>query len=223
MPLIALREPAKPAQLNTRYVGDEPIGCRMAIDASYRALPYQPLIERAMHDHSAAEALRYFSTLATDDIALSRHHDDPLWLELAPIARQLVRQRPGLLDRAFTTRSWDAVYWMLAPNRRAHAERNPEGMAEIAVFGAEQFTCNAVAPQGIPYGLIRPDTATAVADYIEGMLADAPALFDVQAMHAAHVYKFPQDRDHVLNLLKTYARSYRQAAEMDEWVLVTRD
>ncbi|MEU1994019.1 hypothetical protein ABZ511_06160 [Nocardia gamkensis] len=80
----------------------------MAIDASYRAQPYQPLIERAMHDHSAAEALWYFSTLATDDITLSRHHDDPLWLELAPIARQLVRQRPGLLDRAFTTRSWDA-------------------------------------------------------------------------------------------------------------------
>ncbi|WP_255458695.1 hypothetical protein [Nocardia sp. SYP-A9097] len=42
-------------------------------------------------------------------------------------------------------------------------------------------------------------------------------------MQAAHVYKVPHDRDHVLNLLNDYVRLYRQAAEKDEWVLVTRD
>ncbi|MEV6769206.1 hypothetical protein AB0N05_11325 [Nocardia sp. NPDC051030] len=195
----------------------------MAIDASYQALPYGPLIERAMHDQNTAEALQFFDTLATVDIALTPYRDDPLWLELAPIARQLASERPGLLERALVTRSWDAAYWMLAPNRRAQADRNPDGLAEIAVFGAEQYPCKAVATQGIPYRLVRPDTAAAVAHYIENMLAGAPALFDVQAMEAAQVYKLPHDRDDVLNLLDDYARLYRQAAEMDEWVLVTRD
>lgn len=195
----------------------------MAIDASYQALPYEPLIERAMRDPSTAEALQFFDTMATADIALTRYRDDPLWLELAPIARQLASERPGLLERAFVTRSWDAVYWMLAPNRRARADRNPDGLAEIAVFGAEQYPCKAVATQGVPYRLVRPDTAAVVADYIEGVCADAPALFDVLAMEAAQVYKLPRDRDYVVNLLDDYARLYRQAAEMDEWVLVTRD
>ncbi|MFJ4654583.1 hypothetical protein ACIP5Y_25205 [Nocardia sp. NPDC088792] len=195
----------------------------MAIDASYQALPYEPLIERAMHDPGTAEALQFFDTIATADLALTPYHDDPLWLELAPIARRLADERPGLLERALVTRSWDAVYWMLAPNRRARADRNPQGLAEIAVFGAEPYPCKAVATQGVLYRLVRPDTAAAVADYIEVMLADAPALFDVQAMEAAQVYKLPHNRDHVVNLLNDYARLYRQAAEMDEWVLVTRD
>ncbi|MEV6274046.1 hypothetical protein [Nocardia sp. NPDC051832] len=195
----------------------------MAIDASYRALPYDPLIKRAMNDRETAEALGFFRTMATDDITKGPYHDDPLWLELVPIARDLVNTHPALLNRALSTRAWDAAYWMLAPNRRAQTDRNPHGLAEICVFGAEEFPCKAVSSVGIPLRLVRPNTAAAVAEYVENILDDAPALFDIEAMQAAHVYKPPRDRALFLSLLNDYARLYRQAAEANEWILVTHD
>ncbi|MFJ4654672.1 DUF1877 family protein [Nocardia sp. NPDC088792] len=196
----------------------------MAIDARYRAIPYEPLLERAMRDREAAEdAIQFFSSLATDDVATSPYWDDPIWLELAPVARQIVRERPGILDRTFSTRAWDAAYWLLAPNRRKQEGRNPIGLAEIAVFGAEPFASGATATQGIPLRFVRPATARTVATYVDDMREIAPQLFDPDAMEAAGVYKAPWDLDYLIDLLAEYARLYRAAADLDECVLVKHD
>lgn len=195
----------------------------MSVDARYQAVPYQPLVARAMVDRAAAEAIQFFRELATVDVAGSRHRDDPAWRELAPVARQVVRDRPGILDRTLTTRAWDAVYWLLAPNRRAGRARDPDGPAEIAVFGAEPFPGGAVATQGIPLRFVRPATAVVLAGYVASMVDDARNVFDPEAMAAAGVYKAPWDRDHLMDLLARYARLYRRAAELDECVLVVHD
>ncbi|MFI6996455.1 DUF1877 family protein [Nocardia sp. NPDC050175] len=196
----------------------------MGLDAGYQAIPYDPLLERAMHDRAAAEdAIVLFSRLATEDLANSQYRDDPLWRELAPIARQLVRERPGILDRNFSTRAWDAVYWLLAPNRREGAERNPSGLAEITVFGAEPFASGATAGQGITLRFVRPTTARTVADYVENSVDSAAHLFDADAMVASGVYKGAQKREYLLDLLAEYAKLYRLAADLDECVLVTLD
>jgi hypothetical protein len=149
----------------------------MALDARYQAVPYEPLLERAMRDREAAEnAIQFFSSLATNDVADSRYREDPIWMELAPVARQVARQRSGILDRTFSTRAWDAVYWLLAPNRRKQEERNPAGLAEIAVFGAESLASGATAGQGSPLRFVLPTTARPVADYVENSLETASHL-----------------------------------------------
>ncbi|MGW2660490.1 DUF1877 family protein [Nocardia tengchongensis] len=196
----------------------------MALDARYRAIPYEPLLERAMRDREAAEdAIQFFGGLATEDVANSPYWDDPIWLELAPVARQIVIERPGILDRTFSTRAWDAVYWLLAPNRRNQERRNPTGLAEIAVFGAEPFASGATATQGDPLQFVRPSTARTVAEYIENSLESAAQLFDAEAMEASGVYKGPRTRDYLLDLLAQYAQLYRLAADLDECVLVKLD
>lgn len=176
-----------------------------------------------MVDREAAEAMQFFSALATDDVANSRYWDDPVWLELSPVAREVVSTRPGILDRTFSTLAWDAVYWLLAPNRRAERPRDPNGPAEMAVFGAEGFPCGATATQGIPYRFVRPSTAAILADHVSNALDDVPDLFDADAMAAANVYKAPSDCDDMVTLLTRYAQLYRLAAELDECVLVVRD
>ncbi|MEV0549110.1 DUF1877 family protein [Nocardia salmonicida] len=196
----------------------------MALDARYQAVPYEPLLERAMRDREAAEnAIQFFSSLATSDGADSQYWDDPIWVELAPVARRIVRQRPGILDRTFSTRAWDAVYWLLAPNRRKQGERNPAGLAEIAVFGAESLASGATAGQGNPLRFVRPTTARTIADYVENSLETAPRLLDAEAMEASGVYKGPWDRDYLLDRLAQYAELYRLAADLDECILVTLD
>ncbi|PKV98370.1 DUF1877 family protein [Nocardia fluminea] len=196
----------------------------MALDARYQAVPYEPLLERAMRDREAAEnAIQFFSSLATNDVADSRYRDDPIWVELAPVARQVARQRSGILDRTFSTRAWDAVYWVLAPNRRKQEERNPAGLAEIAVFGAESLASGATAGQGSPLRFVLPTTARTVADYVENSLETASHLFDAEAMEATNVYKGPWDRDYLLDELARYAELYRIAADLDECILVTLD
>ncbi|MGW4245798.1 DUF1877 family protein [Nocardia sp. NPDC004722] len=196
----------------------------MSLDARYRALPYEPLLARAMRDREAAEdAIQFFDSLATTDIANSPYHDDPIWLELAPVARRIVLERPGILDRTLSTRAWDAAYWLLAANRRNQQARNPTGWAEIAVFGAEPFASGATATQGIPLQFVRPPTARTVADYIDDNLKTASQLFDPEAMEAAGVYKSPWDLDHLLDLLTRYAQLYRTAADLNECVLVKLD
>lgn len=110
------------------------------------------------------------------------------------------------VDAAFSTRAWDAVYWLLAPNRRAGTVRDPDGLAQIAVFGAEAFPCGAVAGQGIPLRFVRPELAAAVAEHV---LRVADGAFDRDAILAAGVYKAPWERDQ----LADYARVYRRAAE----------
>jgi hypothetical protein len=195
----------------------------VAIDADYQAIPYKPLVQRAMVDRSVAEVLQFFRALATADLAESRHWDDPVWLELVPVARQVVTDRPGILDRTFSTRSWDAIYWLLAPNRRAQEERNPQGLAEMTVFGAEKFLCGARSTQGMPLQFVRPETASTVADYVESMVPHAGDLVDAAAMEAAGVYKGPRDRDYLVDLLRQYAQLYRVAADLDECVLVVLD
>ncbi|MEV6562877.1 DUF1877 family protein [Nocardia sp. NPDC051756] len=196
----------------------------MAIDARYQAMPYEPLLERAMRDREAAEdAIQFFDSLATDDVANSRYRDDPIWLELAPVARRIVGERPGLLGRTFSTRAWDAVYWLLAPNRRNQEGRNPHGLAEIAVFGEEPLASGATATQGIPLRFVRPDTARAVAAFVASNREIAARQLDTEAMEAAGVYKGPRDRDYLLDLLGQYADLYRTAADLDECVLVKLD
>jgi hypothetical protein len=192
----------------------------VAIDARYQSIPAGPLLDRAMVDREAAEAMQFFDDLTTMDVDYSRHLNDPVWRELAPLARQLANDRPWLLDRAFTTRAWDAVYWMLAPNRRSGDNRDPTGLAEIAVFGAERFPCGAVATQGIPLSFVPIETVPAVAAYVENATLD---LFDATAMEDADVYKSPWRRDRVVDVLARYAQLYRRAAEMDECVLVVLD
>ncbi|MCA2210911.1 hypothetical protein [Nocardia rosealba] len=191
----------------------------MALDARYQALPYEPLLERAMRDREAAEnAIQFFRRLATTDGADSRYWNDPIWVELAPIARQIVSQRPDILDRTFSTRAWDAAYWLLSPNRRNQEERNPVGLAEIAVFGAESLASGATAGQGNRLRFVRPTTARTIADYVENNLEITAHLFDGEAMEAAGVYKGPWDRDYLLDqlagmpscidLLPTWANAY---------------
>ncbi|MEC3917699.1 DUF1877 family protein [Nocardia sp. CDC160] len=196
----------------------------MSLDARYRAIPYEPLLERAMRDREAAEdAIQSFGRLATDDVANSPYWDDPIWLELAPVARQIVTERPGILDRTFSTRAWDAVYWLLAPNRRNQEGRNPSGLAEIAVFGAEPFASGATATQGIPLRFVRPPIARTAAEFVENSLGSAAQLFDAEAMEASGVYKGPWELDYLLELLTQYAQLYRLAADLDECVLVKLD
>ncbi|MGM7648885.1 DUF1877 family protein [Nocardia sp. JW2] len=193
----------------------------MALDARYQTLPYEPLLERAMRDREAAEnAIQFFSRLATTDGADSRYRNDPIWVELAPIARQIVSRRPDILDRTFSTRAWDAAYWLLSPNRRNQEERNPAGLAEITVFGAESLASGATAGQGNQLRFVRPTTARTIADYVENNLEIAAHLFDGEAMEAAGVYKGPWDRDYLLDQLARYAELYRLAADLDECVLV---
>ncbi|WP_194818811.1 hypothetical protein [Nocardia sp. XZ_19_385] len=128
----------------------------MALDARYQAIPYDSLLARAARDRAAAEdAIASFRILATVDLANSRFGDDPIWQELAPVARQIVTERPGIFDRTLATRAWDAAYWLLAPNRRAGEERNPHGLAEITVFGAEPFASGAKGAQGITLRFVR--------------------------------------------------------------------
>jgi hypothetical protein len=193
----------------------------VAVDAYYQAIPYSPLMERAMVDRSAAEVLPFFRALATTDLA--RYADDPLWLDMALIARRVVGERAGILDRTFSTRAWDAVYWLLAPNRRAGEERDPHGLAEMTVFGAEEFPCGAKATQGIPVRFVRPETASTVADYVESTVPHIGDLVDAAAMEAAGVYKGPRDRDHLVDLLGQYVQLYRVAADLGECVLVVLD
>ncbi|MFC8381770.1 DUF1877 family protein [Nocardia sp. NPDC057272] len=196
----------------------------MALDARYQAVPYEPLLERAMRDREAAEnAIQFFSSLATSDGADSQYRNDPIWAELAPVARQIVRQRPDILNRTFSTRAWDAAYWLLAPNRRKQEERNPVGFAEIAVFGAEPLASGATAGQGNPLRFVRPITARTIADFVENNLETASHLFDAVAMEVSGVYKGPWDRDYLLDQLAQYAELYRLAADLDECVLVTLD
>lgn len=202
----------------------ESYGLRMGLDAGYQAIPYDPLLERAMHDRAVAEdAIVFFSSLAAEDLANSPYRDDPVWQELAPIARQIVRERPGILERTLSTRAWDAVYWLLAPNCREGTGRNPDGLAEITVFGAEPFASGATAGQGVTLRFVCPATARTVADYVENSLDSAARLFDAEAMVASGVYKGPWDRNDLLDLLAQYAKLYRLVADLDECVLVTLD
>ncbi|GAB3883791.1 hypothetical protein ACFQ1S_02930 [Kibdelosporangium lantanae] len=193
----------------------------MAIDADYQAIPYEPLVARGMLDREAAETLQFFRMLATEDLA--RYADDPLWLELAVEARRVAGERPEILDRTLRTRAWDAVYWLLSPNRRAEEQRDPQGLGEIAVFGAEEFPCGAKTTQGFPLRFVRPETASTVADYVESLLPQGGGLFDAAAMEAVGVYKEPRDRDHVVGLLDRYVQLYRVAADLNECVLVALD
>jgi hypothetical protein len=191
--------------------------------AKYQAIPFSPLIERAQSERGLAEIIPFFdrvSTMSADD---HRFKDDPLWAEFGAIARAIVIQRPSILDRHVFTDAWDVIYWLLSPNRRANQPRDPAGLAERAIFGAETFNCGAESTIGIPLRFVSPTDA----DIIATGVADSfdTAFFDVAAMEASGVYKFRQleDRPYVISLVEELAQLYRNAANENEYVLVSFD
>ncbi|WP_086821275.1 hypothetical protein [Allokutzneria sp. NRRL B-24872] len=83
----------------------------MSLSAEYRAIPYEPLLARAMVDRDFAEALQFFGRFAAVD---AQEQEDITWRALGPAVRQVMRGHPGILDRTFSTQAWDAVLWLLS-------------------------------------------------------------------------------------------------------------
>jgi hypothetical protein len=195
----------------------------VGIDALYQAIPEGPLLERAEHDRELAEVLTAFHGLATRGPS-GPCLQEPLWIEVTRAARALIVERPKLLERHLSTRWWDAIYWLLAPHRRANQPRDPNGLAEHAVFGSVPFRCGAASTIGTPIRIVRPDEADVIAKSIASSVARARDLFDADAMKGM-VYKAPasDDREEVLGVLLAYEAIYRDAADNGECVLVSFD
>lgn len=70
---------------------------------------------------------------------------------------------------------------------------------------------------------MRPETAASLAAFLEAAIPDAADVFDEPAMAAANVYKAPWDREHVVDLIVSYARLYGRAADRGDCVLVVCD
>jgi hypothetical protein len=148
-----------------------------------------------------------------------------MWIDLAADARAIACARPTILEQRVSTRQWDAVYWLLSARRREGLSRDPDGLAEHAIFGAETLRCGAQSGIGIPLRIVGPERAGVIATYLATSMDRARADFDVPAMIASAVYKAPGegDREATLELLGAYARLYRATAENGDCVLVSFD
>jgi hypothetical protein len=195
----------------------------VGIDACYQAIPERPLLERAEQDREFAQALPAFHGLATRGPS-GPSLQNTRWIEISQTGRALVADRPRLLERHLSTRWWDAIYWLLAPNRRANQPRDPNGLAEHAVFGTTSFRCGAQSTIGTPIRFVWPHEADAIARCLTSSVDRARETFDADAMKDA-VYKAPASdaREELIDLLLAYARIYRGAADDGDCVLVSFD
>jgi hypothetical protein len=191
----------------------------MSVCYTYQAIPYHPLIGRALGDDLVLEHI----------LSFPRVHKFPppnaaervLTEELDAITRAIVAERPAIAGRRLYLDSWDNIYWLLAPNRRAGDVRDPQGLAERAIFGVEEFPSR----PGVAIRFVRPKDAAVLGDCLVASLDGARADFDPAAMEKANVYKARRegDLDGMVEVLESLARLYREAADADECVLVAND
>lgn len=196
------------------------------LDASYRAIPWEPLLARANLDVEFAEALQFFHEYATATVDTRLEFwATPLHREVAEIAHLAAEKQRGILYRRLYTPAWDAVLWLLSPQRRAsRGDDYVWDLPEFAVFGEEELACGAKAEQGwYPLRFVRPETADLIAEYIHSRRASARRLFNHKLMSAGDVYRAPRYRDYALETVAKYAQLYRMAADHGECVFVALD
>src|SRR5438046_151979 len=109
----------------------------MSLCYKYQAIPYEPFIARALGDARVLELILCFPALHR--FPSSNPTERALAEELDAFTRTVVAERPAISDQNLYLDSWDNLYWLLAPNRRAGGARDPQGFAERAVFGVEGF------------------------------------------------------------------------------------
>jgi hypothetical protein len=191
----------------------------MSVCYIYQVIPYHPLIERALGDDLVLEHVLSFPRV--DEVGPPAAAERALKEELDAITRRIVAERPAIAGRRLHLDSWDNIYWLLGPNRRAGDGRDPQGLAERAVFGVEEFPSR----PDIAIRFVRPRDAASLAAYLAASLEGARAAFDPAAMEKAHVYKARRagDLDGMVEVLESLARLYREAADAGECVLVAND
>jgi hypothetical protein len=199
---------------------------RLGIDALYQPFPSSPLLSWAMADRHVAEYLPFFAKYAAEP--LGGHSLDPLTIEFAQKAKELALRDPSLAKREVRLfRMWDALYYLLSPERRTNIEKPRDFGDPIvqAIFGAEQF------PWVDPVeGLLRitpPHATRTIAENLAHFTPDElRASYDPSAMIAAGVYKVHKNDSleeliHLVDGFASLRRMYEAAAEREEYVIVS--
>jgi hypothetical protein len=191
----------------------------MSICYTYQAIPYHPLVERALGDDRVLEYILRFPRVY--DFRVPNAADQALDEDLDAITRAIVAERPDIAGRRLYLDCWDNIYWLLGPKRRAGEGRDPQGLAEHAVFGVEEFPSR----HGVSIRFVRPGNAASLGAYLAASLDGARAAFDPAAMKTAGVYKARREGDlnGMIEVIESLARLYREAADAGECVLVAND
>jgi hypothetical protein len=147
----------------------------MSVCYAYQAIPFHPRIERALGDDLVLDHILSFPRVHEFRPwnAAERAHNE----ELDAITRAIVAERPAIVGRRLYLDGWDNVYWLLAPNRRAGDGRDPQDLAERALFGVEEFPSR----PGVAMCFVRPADAASLGTFLAASLDKARAAFDPAA------------------------------------------
>jgi hypothetical protein len=191
----------------------------MSVCYTYQAIPYHPLIERARDDDFVLEYIRSFPSVA--GFPAPNAAERALNAELDAITHAIIAERPAIAGRHLYLDCWDNIYWLLAPNRRAGDDPDPQGLAERAVFGVEEFPSR----PGVSIRFVRPGDAASLGAYLAASIDGVRATFEPVAMKETHVYKARRegDLDGMIEVIESLAHLYREAADAGDCVLVEND
>jgi Domain of unknown function (DUF1877) len=193
----------------------------MGFEARYQAMPEGKFLERARFEVEFAECIQFLH--------------DPKWLMSGDepwrvAARDLVGQRPGLVDRYFYagSRQFDAIHFLLSQDRRVPPagrtiSDDPHPSAK-AIYGIERLNPTAGTTQGFPFGLVSAASVPKIVRYLAGITeSDLGKYFDAKQMSDAAVYKASSSLPRIWDELQGMKVVYEAAARHGEAMVTMRD
>ena len=207
----------------------------MGVEASFQAIPEDcELLARARRDLGVAELMQFFHNWAVEEYKGRRFDNDPNWLFVFTAAQGLIRKYPGLGQRYYCAwgRKFDAILYLLSPERRAHKTRHSYdgSLIDKAITGCEPLHPMAKAVQGQTIRFVPASDVRLIADYLDGITFEQLCEhYDPDKMEEALVYKIIQirTREDALRLIWeefTGMRDlYRAAADHNEAVITVID
>jgi hypothetical protein len=201
----------------------------VGVEARYQAIPEDcDLLARARKDREIAELMQFFNRFAVDDWAQS---DNPTEILFAEFVKELLRKRPGLIDRYLynVTRGWDRILYLLSPARRAGDWKNDHSFIHKAIRGSERLHPEATATQGFPIGFVPAQDVRAVANFLDIVTYEGlHEHYNPAHMEEMGVYKMWADGGETVfqstwNEFAAMRDFYRVAADHNEAVITVID
>jgi hypothetical protein len=204
----------------------------MGVELRLQAIPEDcELLIKARRDREVAEQMEFFNAWALEIHRSGWKPETPLEIYFFDAVQELIRQRPSLIQRYFYDgpRGWDALIYLLSPERRARNSKGDNSLVNKAIKGSEPLHPEANATQGWPIGFVPIQDVRAIADFFDAVTFEQlHEHYDPKVMLANNVYKSRPDDDeirfqHIWDEFVEIKNLYREAADHNEAVITVID
>jgi hypothetical protein len=204
----------------------------VGVELRLQAIPDDcELLIKARINREVAEQMEFFNSWALGIHRTGWKPETPLEIYFFKAVQELVRQRPGLIQRYFYDgpRGWEAIIYLLSPESRAGNSKRDNSLVNRAIKGSEPLHPEAYATQGRPIGFVPVQDVRAIADFFHTVTSEQlHEHYKPNVMSEMHVYKMWPDSDEtrfqdIWEEFVEIKNLYREAAAHNEAVITVID